>query len=169
MFDAVPLYDKAAQRFLLVATCGGKGAVLLAASATPDPTGTFFLFTLMADGAGTGMVCDSPVETAVADSARLSYDANGIVVSLRVPGLPGRRPFCRAPARTNAYPCKIHPPACLQPEPCTRCCCSFNWCPSNPEHRGASTLLALLKRKVYQRPTLCMPSSAPFFNRGGAG
>lgn len=82
MYDAVPVYDKAAGRFLISATCSGKGAALLAVSATGDPTGSWFLFTLLADGDGTGMACSSPKESAVADSVRLTYDNNGVYLSL---------------------------------------------------------------------------------------
>jgi len=78
----VPLYDKAARRFVVTATCSGKGAVLLAATATTDPTGTWFLFTLLADAAGTGLECTSPAESALADSARVTTDANGVYISL---------------------------------------------------------------------------------------
>jgi hypothetical protein len=82
VYDAIPVYDKAVGRFLVTATCSGKGAVLLAATATADPLGSWFLFTLVADAAGTAMGCTSPRETAVADSVRLTYDANGIYLSL---------------------------------------------------------------------------------------
>lgn len=76
------MYDKAAKRYLVTATCSGKGAVLLAATATADPTGSWFLFTLLADGAGTGLECTTPAESALADSARVTFDANGIYISL---------------------------------------------------------------------------------------
>lgn len=82
VYDAIPMYDKHAKRYLLAATCGGKGAVLLAATATPDPSGPWFLFMLLADAAQTGMACVSPPETAIADSVRLTYDANGVYLSL---------------------------------------------------------------------------------------
>lgn len=82
VYDAIPVYDKALGRFLVTATCSGKGAVLLAVTATADPTGGWFLFTLVADGAGTAMECTSPRETAIADSVRLTYDANGVYLSL---------------------------------------------------------------------------------------
>lgn len=82
VYDATPAYDKAARRYLITATCGGKGAALLAASATPDPLGPWFLFMLLADAADTGLACTAPKETAVAESARLTYDANGVYISL---------------------------------------------------------------------------------------
>jgi hypothetical protein len=82
VYDAVPLHDTSTGRYLVAATCGGKGAVLLAASATADPLGPWFLFMLLADAADTGLACAAPRETAVAESARLSYDANGVFVSL---------------------------------------------------------------------------------------
>lgn len=82
MYDALPLYDKAAKRYIIAATCGGKGAVLLAATATPDPLGPWFLFMLLADAAETGMACLNPKETAVAESARVTYDNNGVYISL---------------------------------------------------------------------------------------
>ncbi|WIA35755.1 hypothetical protein OEZ86_004151 [Tetradesmus obliquus] len=82
VYDAIPAYDKAVGRFLITATCSGKGAVLLAVTATADPLGSWFLFTLVADAAGTAMECTSPRETAVADSVRLTYDANGVYLSL---------------------------------------------------------------------------------------
>lgn len=82
VFDAVPVYDKAAGRYLITATCSGKGAALLAVSATGDPMGSWFMFTLLADGAGTRMACVSPPESAMADSVRLTYDNNGVYVSL---------------------------------------------------------------------------------------
>jgi hypothetical protein len=82
VYDAIPVYDKAVGRFLVTATCSGKGAVLLAATATANPTGSWFLFTLVADAAGTALECTAPRETAVADSVRLTYDANGVYLSL---------------------------------------------------------------------------------------
>jgi hypothetical protein len=82
VYDAVPIYDQAAKRYVVAATCGGKGAVLLAATATPDPTGPWFLFMLLADAAETGMACVGPKESAVADSVRVTYDSNGVYLSL---------------------------------------------------------------------------------------
>ncbi|KAF8057896.1 coq6 [Scenedesmus sp. PABB004] len=82
VLDGVPLFDKAARRYLLAATCGGKGSALLAASATADPAGAWFLYSLAADGVGTGLACASPRESAVADGVRLGYDAHGVLVSL---------------------------------------------------------------------------------------
>lgn len=82
VYDAVPLYDKAAKRYIVAATCGGKGAVLLAATATSDPTGPWFLFMLLADAAETGMACSNPKETALADAVRVTHDGNGVYLSL---------------------------------------------------------------------------------------
>lgn len=82
MYDAIPMYDKHARRFLIAATCSGKGAVLLAATATADPMGSWFLFNLIADGAATGMACRDPVETALADSVRVTYNTDGVYLSL---------------------------------------------------------------------------------------
>lgn len=82
MYDAVPQYDKHTKRYLVAATCGGKGAVLLAATATQDPLGPWFLFMLLADAAQTGLACDSPKESAIAEYVSLSYDANGVYLSL---------------------------------------------------------------------------------------
>jgi hypothetical protein len=82
VYDAVAAYDKATRRYLVTATCGGKGAALLAVTATPDPLGPWFLFMLLADAADTGMACASPRETAVAEAVWLNYDANGVYLSL---------------------------------------------------------------------------------------
>lgn len=82
VYDATPLYDSAAKRYIIAATCGGKGAVLLAATATSDPLGPWFLFMLLADAADTGMGCITPKETAIADSVRVTYDSNGVYLSL---------------------------------------------------------------------------------------
>jgi hypothetical protein len=76
------MYDQAAKRYIVAATCGGKGAVLLAVTATSDPTGPWFLFMLLADAAETGMACTVPKESAVADSVRVTYDNNGVYLSL---------------------------------------------------------------------------------------
>lgn len=82
MYDAIPVYDKAAKRYILAATCGGKGAVLLAATATSDPMGPWFLFMLLADAADTAMACTTPKETAIAESVRVTYDSNGVYLSM---------------------------------------------------------------------------------------
>lgn len=82
VWDGQVLWDSAAKRFVVSAACGGQGVVLLAASASSDPFGSWFLFVMVADGVNTARACRSPVEAAVADWPRLSYDANGIYVSL---------------------------------------------------------------------------------------
>lgn len=83
VYDAIPLYDKHAKRYLIAATCSGKGSVLLAASATADPTGSWFLFNLIADAADTGMACKAPaVETTLAEGVRVTYNTDGVFVSL---------------------------------------------------------------------------------------
>lgn len=82
VYDAIPVYDKHAQRYIIIAVCSGKGAVLLAASATSDPSKSWFLFNLVADAADTGMACAGPVETALAESVRVTYNTDGLYLSL---------------------------------------------------------------------------------------
>jgi hypothetical protein len=84
VFDPSAAFDAAANRFLLSATCGGQGLILLAASATSDAAGAWFVFTLVADGAGTPLACTHPVvEAALADASQVSYNADGVFVTYR--------------------------------------------------------------------------------------
>jgi hypothetical protein len=82
VYDGVPLFDRSARRWLLAATCGGKGAALLAVSASEDARGAWLLSNVNADAAGTGLACTAPQEAAVADAVRVSYDAHGVYLSL---------------------------------------------------------------------------------------
>jgi hypothetical protein len=83
-FDPSAAFDAAANRFLVSATCGGQGLVLLAVSATSDPTGAWFVSALVADGAGTSLACTNPVtEAALVDYTQLSYNSDGVYVTYK--------------------------------------------------------------------------------------
>ena len=79
--DAAVVHDKRADRFVVAAPCGGFGRVLLAATATPDPAGAWFLFGLVSDAAGTPLACAAPREQALADAPLLGYNADGLFVA----------------------------------------------------------------------------------------
>ncbi|KAF8069613.1 Dclre1a [Scenedesmus sp. PABB004] len=84
VFDPSAAYDGAAGRFLVSATCGGEGRVLLAASATPDAGGRWFAYGLAADGAGAaGLACVSPAEASLADYTRVGVNADGVYVTYK--------------------------------------------------------------------------------------
>ncbi len=86
VFDPAALFDQHAGRFVLSATCGGQGRVLLAASASPDPRGAWFVFGLPADRAGGPGACMTPAgqpEAALPDYTALTYNADGVFVTFR--------------------------------------------------------------------------------------
>jgi hypothetical protein len=84
VFDPSAVYDAAANRFLVSATCGGQGLVLLAVSATSNAAGTWFVSALVADGVGTSLACTSPaVESALVDYTQVSYNADGAYVTYK--------------------------------------------------------------------------------------
>jgi hypothetical protein len=84
VYDPSAVYDAAASRFLVSATCGGQGLVLLAVSGTSNAAGTWFVSSLVADGVGTPLACTSPaVESALVDYTQLSYDADGVYVAFK--------------------------------------------------------------------------------------
>jgi hypothetical protein len=68
VFDPSAVFDQAAERFVVTATCGGLGRVLMAASASSDANGAWFVFGLVADGSNTSLACNAPVqELAIVD------------------------------------------------------------------------------------------------------
>ncbi|KAI8466856.1 MAG: hypothetical protein J3K34DRAFT_49055 [Monoraphidium minutum] len=79
--DGAAIYDKHAGRFVVAASCGGYGRVLIATSATPSAAGTWFLFGLIADAVGTKLECRSPPEQGLVDSPRLGYNKDGLFVT----------------------------------------------------------------------------------------
>jgi hypothetical protein len=84
VFDPSAVFDAAANRFVVSATCGGQGLVLLAVSDTSDAAGTWFVSALVADGAGTSLACTSPTaEAALVDYTQLSYNADGVFVTYK--------------------------------------------------------------------------------------
>jgi hypothetical protein len=74
-------YDAAARRFYLAAACGGRGSVLLAVSATPEPHGPWYLYNLNADAVGTRLACPRG-EAAVVDYPRLGFNADALGLSV---------------------------------------------------------------------------------------
>jgi len=84
VFDPSATFDAAANRFLVSATCGGQGLVLLAVSSTSNAAGSWFVSALVADGVGTSLACRSPVtESALVDYTQLSYNADGVFVTYK--------------------------------------------------------------------------------------
>jgi hypothetical protein len=84
VFDPSAVFDAAANRFVVSATCGGRGLVLLAVSDTSDAAGAWFVSALVADGAGTSIACTSPTaEAALVDYTQLSYNADGVYVTYK--------------------------------------------------------------------------------------
>jgi hypothetical protein len=90
VFDPAAAYDAAAGRFVLSATCGGQGIVLLAASATNDAAGAWFVFSLVADGVGSALACASSSaaggggpEAAIADYSQVGYNSDGVFVTYK--------------------------------------------------------------------------------------
>jgi hypothetical protein len=79
--DAAAAYDKAADRFIVAAACGGFGRLLLGVSATPSPAGTWFVYGLVADAVGTPLECAAPKEAALADYPQLGYNADGLFLT----------------------------------------------------------------------------------------
>jgi hypothetical protein len=68
VFDPSAAFDHAAGRYIVTATCGGQGRVLLAASSSSDANGAWFVFGLVADGLNSSLACTQPVqEAAVVD------------------------------------------------------------------------------------------------------
>eukprot|EP00775_Hariotina_reticulata_P012753 gene12753-12882_t len=94
VYDPSAVYDHHANRFLLTATCGGQGRVLLAASATSDAVGTWFVFGLVADGVSSSLACTSPVtESALVDYTQVSYNTDGVYIT--------HKAFCPSNASQN--------------------------------------------------------------------
>ncbi|KAI8467406.1 MAG: hypothetical protein J3K34DRAFT_481358 [Monoraphidium minutum] len=79
--DGAAVYDKHADRFAVAASCGGFGRLLVAASATPDAAGTWFMFGLIADAVNTPLECKAPQEQALADYPQLGYNKDALFVS----------------------------------------------------------------------------------------
>jgi hypothetical protein len=79
--DAAAAYDKAADRFVVAAACGGFGRVLLGVSATPNPGGTWFIYGLVADAVGTPLECAAPKEAALVDYPQIGYNADGLFLT----------------------------------------------------------------------------------------
>jgi hypothetical protein len=78
VFDPSAVFDHAAGRFIVTATCGGQGRVLLAASASSDANGAWFVFGLVADGTNTSLACTVPVQ----ESTIVDYTQVGLPVLL---------------------------------------------------------------------------------------
>lgn len=92
VFDPSAVYDHSANRFLVSATCGGQGRVLLAASSTADASGAWFVFGLVADAVNTSIACEQPVkESAIVDYTQVSYNSDGVFVTYKslCPSNPG--------------------------------------------------------------------------------
>lgn len=84
VFDPSAVFDQTAGRYLLSATCGGQGRVLLAASATSDPSSNWFVFGLVADGVGSSLACSSPAqESAVVDYTQVTYNRDGVFITYK--------------------------------------------------------------------------------------
>lgn len=84
VYDPAAVFDQSAGRFLVSATCGGQGRVLLAASAGSDPSSNWFVFGLVADGANSSLACLSPVEeSALVDYSQISYNSDGIFITYK--------------------------------------------------------------------------------------
>jgi len=81
VYDGAAIYDKHADRFVVAATCGGFGRLLVAASATPSAAGSWFMFGLIADAVGTALECKAPKEQALVDYLQLGYNTDGLFVS----------------------------------------------------------------------------------------
>jgi hypothetical protein len=79
--DGAAAYDKHADRFVVAASCGSFGRVLVAVSATPSAAGTWFMFGLIADAVGTALECRAPKEQAMADYPQLGYNKDTLLVS----------------------------------------------------------------------------------------
>ncbi|KAI8464425.1 MAG: hypothetical protein J3K34DRAFT_526217 [Monoraphidium minutum] len=82
VYDAHAAFDAAARRFYLAAACGGTAAALLAVSATEEPAGYWYLYSINADGVGTSLECEGG-EAAVADYPRLSFNADALALTVR--------------------------------------------------------------------------------------
>jgi hypothetical protein len=73
VFDPSAVFDHAAGRYIVTATCGGLGRVLMAASSSSDANGAWFVFGLVADGVMSSLACIQPVqESAVVDYTQVS-------------------------------------------------------------------------------------------------
>jgi hypothetical protein len=79
--DGAAVYDKHADRFVVAASCGGFGRLLVGVSATPSAAGTWFMFGLVADAVGTPLECRSPREQAMADYPQLGYNKDALIVT----------------------------------------------------------------------------------------
>lgn len=79
--DASAVYDKHAGRFVIAASCGGFGRLLIAVSSTSSAAGTWFLFGLIADAVDTKLECTSPREQALADYPQVGYNKDGLFVT----------------------------------------------------------------------------------------
>jgi hypothetical protein len=96
VYDPSAVYDHHANRFLLTATCGGQGRLLLAASATSDAVGAWFVFGLVADGVNTSLACTSPVtESALVDYTQVSYNTDGVYIT--------HKAFCPSNTTQNGF------------------------------------------------------------------
>jgi hypothetical protein len=82
VYDPDVVYDHHARRFLVSATCGGDGRALLAVSSSSNPTQSWFLFGLVADAVNTRLACTAPVEAGMVDATRLTYNRDGVFLSL---------------------------------------------------------------------------------------
>jgi len=81
VFDAHSVYDPQARRFYLAAACGGTGSALLAASATAEPYGVWYLYNLAADGVGTKLACPKKESTLV-DYTRVGFNADAVALTV---------------------------------------------------------------------------------------
>jgi hypothetical protein len=79
--DGAALYDKHAGRFVVAASCGGFGRILVGVSATGSAAGTWYQFGLIADAVNTPLECKAPKEQALADYPQLGYNKDGLFVS----------------------------------------------------------------------------------------
>jgi hypothetical protein len=73
VFDPSAVFDHAGGRYIVTATCGGQGRVLMAATSSSDANGAWFVFGLVADGVNTSLACTQSVqESAVVDYTQVS-------------------------------------------------------------------------------------------------
>ena len=81
VYDPNMVFDKLSNRFLISATCGGDGRVLLAMSSSSNALSSWVVLGLVADGVSTSLACTSPKESALVDYTKLTYNADGVYVS----------------------------------------------------------------------------------------
>jgi hypothetical protein len=81
VYDPDAVFDKLSNRFMLSATCGGDGRVLLAVSSSSSALSNWVVFGLVADGVSTSLACLAPKESALVDFTKLTYNADGVYIS----------------------------------------------------------------------------------------